>query len=69
MSESKHEKSQDSIVSELKAYEMRISTSQSDIATGEKDQNTVTINGAMRKGRLHISKQGYVSNINAATNT
>ncbi len=68
MSESKHEKLRESMVSELKAYEMRISKSQSYVAIGENDQDTVTNYGAARRGRLHISKQGYVSNIDAPTN-
>lgn len=67
MSESKHRKSQDSIVSELKAYEMRISTSQTYTAAGEKDQKTIKENGSARKGRLHVSKEGYLSNIDART--
>lgn len=67
MSGSKHKKSQDSIVSELKAYEMRISTGQTYTATGEKDQKTIKTNGSVRKGRLHVSKEGYVSNIDART--
>ncbi len=68
MSESKHRKSRAAIVSELKAYETRISTSQTYIATGAQDQKTINTNGSVRKGRLHISKQGLVTNIDAKTN-
>jgi hypothetical protein len=68
MSDSKHKKSQDSIVSELKAYEMRVSSDQSAIDPDQKLENTLTENGANPNSRLHVSRRGYVSNIDTTAN-
>jgi tRNA U55 pseudouridine synthase TruB len=66
MSNLQHTKSQDSIVSELKAFEMEVSLNQSTTVPDQDGEKTANESCNSPNSRLHVSKRGFLSFIDTA---